>query len=159
MSPAILAGLLHSPPPTKTHIWGRCTAFKAKSHIWPSLALPGTSGGCGFRILGDFCPGTYKTHLWVPYVLFIFIFVSFPSPAEIKHKRPFYNPLLIIWLSGPGERLTSWMHWMRPGDCHFVFVSAVILDCCLSHWLLMVNIARLAFITTKVKCQSLVLFF
>lgn len=43
-------------------------------------------------------------------------------------------------------------------DCHFVFVSPIDLERCLSYWLLMAMIARLAFITAAVRGQSLLLF-
>lgn len=54
---------------------------------------------------------------------------------------------------------------MRPGKAPhtvtaiFVFVSAVNLGGGPAYWLMMVTTARLAFITAKMKCQSLVLFF
>lgn len=108
MSPAILAELLHSPSSTKTHSWGRCTAFKAKSHIWPSLSLPGASGGW-LEVL-EFWGISFPEHTKpmcgsLCSFYFHFGFPPIPSPAEIKHERPLYNPLLVIWLSGPGERL------------------------------------------------------
>lgn len=65
---------------------------------------------------------------------------------SLEKKPDLLDVLIEAWKSTPHS------------DGHFVFVSAIDLEGCLSYWLMMAMIARLAFVTTAVKGLSLILF-
>lgn len=133
--------------------------------------LPGTSGGwlVVLEFWGIFFFSTKHTHTKKPFevcfVLLVFI-------SLLPHPHPSRNQTWIAILQSITNYLAFSTWWKTdildvlnkawrsppPSDWFSVFVSAVNLECCHSHWLLVVNIARLAFITTKVKSLHLFLF-